>query len=160
MEEEALYQHQIALATSGYGAGEDEWEILNKMFQISSNARYQNDERIDYLKKWIKRHMCPDLGEKNAKWNNERLLIFTEYADTKRWLENQISSLIADCDNEEERSATFHGGIGDEKRESLKRSFNSDPNEDPLRILIATDAAREGVNLQNHCRYLFHFDVP
>ena len=32
VEEEALYQHQIALATSGYGAGEDEWEILNKMF--------------------------------------------------------------------------------------------------------------------------------
>ncbi|GIR03259.1 MAG: hypothetical protein CM15mP12_7900 [Gammaproteobacteria bacterium] len=160
VEEEALYQHQIALATSGYGAGEDEWEILNKMFQISSNARYQNDERIDYLRKWIKRHMCPDLGDKNAKWNNERLLIFTEYADTKRWLENQISSLIADSDNEEERIATFHGGIGDEKREALKRSFNSDPTKDPLRILIATDAAREGVNLQNHCRYLFHFDVP
>ena len=160
VEEEALYQHQIAIATSGYGAGEDEWEILNKMFQISSNARYQNDERIDYLRKWIKRHMCPNLGEKNAKWNNERLLIFTEYADTKRWLENQISSLIAYSENEEERIATFHGGIGDEKRESLKRSFNSDPTEDPLRILIATDAAREGVNLQNHCRYLFHFDVP
>ena len=100
------------------------------------------------------------MGEKNAKWNNERLLIFTEYADTKRWLENQISSLIADSDKEEERIATFHGGIGDEKREALKRSFNSDPNDDPLRILIATDAAREGVNLQNHCRYLFHFDIP
>jgi Helicase conserved C-terminal domain/Type III restriction enzyme, res subunit len=38
--------------------------------------------------------------------------------------------------------------------------FNSPPELDPLRILIATDAAREGVNLQNHCRYLFHFDVP
>ena len=143
VEEEALYQHQIALATSGYGAGEDEWEILNKMFQISSNARYQNDERIDYLREWIKRHMCPDLGEKNAKWNNERLLIFTEYTDTKRWLENQISSLIADSDNEEERIATFHGGIGDEKREFLKSSFNSTQSKS-IRILIATDAAREG----------------
>ena len=66
VEEEALYQHQIALATSGCGAGEDEWEILNKMFQISSNARYQNDERIDYLRKWIKRHMCPNLGRKKC----------------------------------------------------------------------------------------------
>ena len=46
------------------------------------------------------------------------------------------------------------------KSEALKRSFNSPPEDDPLRILIATDAAREGVNLQNHCRYLCHFDVP
>jgi hypothetical protein len=35
-----------------------------------------------------------------------------------------------------------------------------DPAKHPLRILIATDAAREGVNLQNHCADLFHFDVP
>ena len=160
VENEAAHQHQIALATTECGAGEDEWLILNQMNQISSNARYQNDARIDYLKKWIKKHMCPDLGSKNAKWNNERLLIFTEYADTKRWLHNQISSLIADTDFEEKRIATFHGGIGDEKRESLKKSFNSNPVDNPLRILIATYAAREGVNLQNHCRYLFHFDVP
>ena len=91
---------------------------------------------------------------------NERLLIFTEYADTKRWLQEQLESLIAGSDRERECIATFHGGIGDEKREALKRSFNSPPEPDPLRILIATDAAREGVNLQNHCRYLFHLAVP
>ena len=160
VEEEAADQHQIALATTGHGAGEEEWRILNEMNQISSSARYQNDERINYLKNWIKKHMCFELGEKGAKWNNERLLIFTEYADTKRWLYNQISSLIADSDLEEHRIETFHGGIGDDKRESLKSSFNSNPDENPLRILIATDAAREGVNLQNYCKYLFHFDIP
>ena len=160
VEEEASYQHRIALATTGHGASDEEWKILNQMNQISSLARYSSDERINYLKKWIKNNLCPDLGSKGAKWNEERLLIFTEYADTKRWLHDQISSLIADSENEEERIATFHGGIGDDKRESLKNSFNSNPSENPLRILIATDAAREGVNLQNHCRYLFHFDVP
>jgi SNF2 family DNA or RNA helicase len=45
-------------------------------------------------------------------------------------------------------------------RVKKKRSFNSDPSKDKLGILIATDAAREGVNLQNHCADLFHFDVP
>ncbi len=160
VEEERAHQHQIALATTGYGASEDEWQILKQMNQISSKARYENDERIHYLKNWIKDNLCPDLGAKGAKWNNERLLIFTEYADTKRWLENQIFSLISDSDIAEKRIATFHGGIEDEKRELLKSSFNANPNENPLRILIATDAAREGVNLQNHCRYLFHFDIP
>ena len=50
--------------------------------------------------------------------------------------------------------------MGEDTREEIKRAFNADPAKHPLRILIATDAAREGVNLQNHCADLFHFDVP
>src|SRR2546422_4309065 len=50
--------------------------------------------------------------------------------------------------------------MGDEKYDAVKRAFNADPATHPLRILIATDAAREGVNLQNHCADLFHLDVP
>jgi SNF2 family DNA or RNA helicase len=50
-------------------------------------------------------------------------------------------------------SATDH-------REELKRRFNGDPANDPLRILICTDAAREGINLQARCRDLIHFDLP
>src|SRR5262249_52747949 len=38
--------------------------------------------------------------------------------------------------------------------------FNADPTKDPLRILLATDAAREGLNFQAHCTDLFHFDLP
>jgi SNF2 family DNA or RNA helicase len=45
-------------------------------------------------------------------------------------------------------------------RESIKAAFDTDPARHPLRILIATDAAREGLNLQAHCWNLFHFDVP
>ena len=160
VEEEASHQHHLALAATGIGAVNDEWMILKEMNEISSKARYEADERINYLKRWIKNHLCPELGKKGARWTKERVLIFTEYADTKRWLQDQISSLIVNSHLEEDRIETFHGGIGDEKRESLKNSFNSNPDENPLRILIATDAAREGVNLQNHCRNLFHFDVP
>ena len=160
VEREAEQEHRLALATTELGAGPEEWALLKEMQRISERRRYEADSRIDYLRSWLQKHLCPDLGQDGAQWNSERLLIFTEYADTKRWLQEQIESLIAGSDREQERIATFHGGIGDEKREALKRSFNSPPEFDPLRILIATDAAREGVNLQNHCRYLFHFDVP
>ncbi len=54
----------------------------------------------------------------------------------------------------------FHGGLGDDKRAEIQQAFNSPPDEHPVRILIATDAAREGVNLQGHCADLFHYDVP
>ena len=50
--------------------------------------------------------------------------------------------------------------MSDEHRETIKAAFNANPAKHPLRILIATDAAREGVNLQNYCDELFHFDVP
>ena len=43
-------------------------------------------------------------------------------------------------------------------REDIKQAFNADPAKHPLRILIASDAAREGLNLQAHCWNLFHFN--
>ena len=46
------------------------------------------------------------------------------------------------------------------RRREIQRRFNAPPAEDPLRILLATDAAREGLNFQAHCTDLFHFDLP
>jgi hypothetical protein len=46
------------------------------------------------------------------------------------------------------------------RRKLIQRRFNTDPAKDPLRILLATDAAREGLNFQAHCADLFHFDLP
>ena len=48
----------------------------------------------------------------------------------------------------------------DDARDDVQRAFNADLDKHSLRVLIATDAAREGVNLQNNCADLFHFDVP
>src|SRR5438477_10564566 len=54
----------------------------------------------------------------------------------------------------------FHGGMSDEQRDEVQRAYNGSPDEHPVRILLATDAAREGVNLQGSCADLIHFDVP
>jgi hypothetical protein len=55
---------------------------------------------------------------------------------------------------------TCHGGMGDAARDEVKRAFNSPPDEHPTRILVAPDAAREGVNQQAHCADLFHLGIP
>ena len=157
--QEADAQHEAAVR-SALETSEEEWKLLQTMQAIAEAARYQPDSRVQRLEQLIRQHLCPRLGQMGAEWAGERLLIFTEYADTKDWLERRVRELIAGSDQAEARIATFHGGIGDEKREAIKRSFNSPPELDPLRILIATDAAREGVNLQNHCKRLVHFDVP
>ena len=130
------------------------------MTEIAEQARGQADARIKLLIRWIQEKMCRDLPKAGAKWNDLRIIIFTEYDDTKRYLHQQLLSAIERTDQGDGRIAIFHGPTPADEREEIKQAFNGDPAKYPVRILIATDAAREGLNLQAHCWNLFHFDVP
>jgi len=137
-----------------------EQQLLQEMTDIAENARGKSDSRVKKLIDWIRQNMCPDMGKPGAKWNKTRILIFTEYDDTKRYLVQQLQSALAGTDDADRRIEIFHGPTPPQKRDEIKRSFNMDPARHPVRILVATDAAREGLNLQAHCFNLFHFDVP
>ena len=161
-EDEVLKEEATQMETATQVAGaisQQELDLLEQMTQIAEQARRQPDSKVKQLEQWL-RQLCPDLGKVGATWLNRRVLIFTEYTDTKRYLEQQLGAIIANSHREHERIGSFHGGMGEEQREFIKQAFNADPAQHPLRILIATDAAREGVNLQNYCADLFHFDVP
>ncbi len=149
-----------ATRQTGIGVTRRELELLEAMTDIASAARYRPDPRCQYLTDWLREHLCPNLGEPGAAWSDRRVLIFTEYTDTKRYLVQQLAEAIAHSDQAEERIGVFHGGMGEEKRQEIQNAFNAHPQKHPLRILVATDAAREGVNLQNYCSHLFHFDIP
>ncbi|MCC5624946.1 DISARM system SNF2-like helicase DrmD [Nostoc sp. CHAB 5715] len=162
-EEEVIAEEDAQMAAASMqAAGQTvrELAILDEMADVANSSRYQPDPRIQQLVEWIRQNLCPDLGQPNAPWLERRVIIFTEYTDTKRYLQQQLQTVIAGSNREQERIDVFHGGIGEERREAIKSAFNADPARHPLRILIATDAAREGVNLQNNCADLFHFDVP
>jgi hypothetical protein len=60
----------------------------------------------------------------------------------------------------EERLALLYGGMAGDERELLRLAFQKDPAEHPVRILLATDAASEGIDLQNHCHRLVNYDIP
>ena len=146
-------------ATAGPAASEaalaPERALLERMTTIAQAARGGPDARLKKLVAWIERELCS-----GGKWNRRRLIIFTEWDDTCRWLEQQLGMLLADTDRSGERIAVFKGSTPEPVRRDLKRAFNADPDAHPVRILLATDAAREGLNLQTHCADLFHFDVP
>jgi len=112
------------------------------------------------LVEWIREHMCPNLGQPGAPWTDIRAIIFTEYDDTKRYLKQQLEAAIQGSDGAEQRIEIYHGPTPPAKREEIKQAFNATRAKRPVRILVATDAAREGLNLQAHCWNLFHFDVP
>jgi ERCC4-related helicase len=130
-------------------------DILTKMLELAGQHRLRADAKVASLQNWLDQNL-----RSGKKWNDRRVIIFTEYGDTMRFVQRTLGATIEDTHLGEERIRVFHGGMGDEAREELQREFNGDPGEYPVRILIATDAAREGLNLQNHCADLFHFDVP
>jgi len=59
-----------------------------------------------------------------------------------------------------ERLALLYGGMAGDARERIKGEFQHAPNRFPLRILLATDAASEGIDLQRYCHRMVHVEIP
>lgn len=83
-----------------------------------------------------------------------KLVIFTEHRDTLTYLHQRIATLLTDG---ESAIALIHGGMRREERIVQERSFNFDPR---IRLLIATDAAGEGINLQWASHLMVNYDLP
>lgn len=131
---------QIDLALSGLGLlGEDFTSITPKM-----------DARVDALINLIESRL-----RRGGEWrDDERLVVFTEYKTTLDYLERRLLTKFGDTS----RFALLFGGMDENQREPVKDAFNDPAN--PIRVLLATDAASEGLNLQETARYIMHFDVP
>lgn len=141
--------------------------LLDEMLRLSAAHRAAPDAKARALVAWIREHLCPGanvdgLPPRGAarKWSDRRVIVFTEFGDTKRWLLGILRGAIEGTEDADRRILTIQGGMSEEARASVQAAFNAPPDEHPVRILLATDAAREGINLQAYCADLFHFDVP
>jgi SNF2 family DNA or RNA helicase len=83
---------------------------------------------------------------------HQKLVIFTEHRDTLSYLEGRITTLLGRND----AVVTIHGGIGREARLKVQESFKHDPE---VQVLLATDAAGEGINLQR-AHLMVNYDLP
>lgn len=82
-----------------------------------------------------------------------KILIFTEPRDTLDYLQQKIAARIGDP----AAVVVIHGGIAREARRAAIAAFNSDP---VVRVMIANDAAGEGVNLQRGAHLMVNYDLP
>jgi SNF2 family DNA or RNA helicase len=153
-EAEARITKEEDEAAEAIDAGIGDKALVNEMLEIARRHANRPDARIAKLNAWIRENMIA-----GVRWNDRRLLLFTEYEDTRRWLERRLLEALHDLEPED-RIACFTGATSTDRREELKRRFNAVPATDPLRILICTDAAREGINLQARCHDLIHIDLP
>lgn len=129
----------------------EETALLAFMKDWAEKASRIPDSKANALLNWINIHIRPD-----KQWSPQRVIIFTEYRTTQKWLyEILASQQLA----EDDRLMTLYGGMNAEERERIKAAFQASPHISPVRILLATDAASEGLDLQNYCSNLIHYEI-
>ena len=84
--------------------------------------------------------------------HRRKMVIFTEHRDTLNYLTDRISTLLG----KPEAVVCIHGGLGREERKKSEEAFKQDKE---VQILLATDAAGEGINLQR-AHLMVNYDLP
>jgi superfamily II DNA or RNA helicase len=91
----------------------------------------------------------------NPKDESDRLVIFTERIDTLNFLHQRLPGPLK---LKEAEVRILHGGLSDTEQQEIVEAFGS--ADSPLRLLIASDVASEGINLHHQSHRLIHFDIP
>ena len=106
------------------------------------------DRKWDELSKILQDN--PEM--RDASGRQRKIIIFSEHRDTLNYLQARIAGVLGNPD----AIVSIHGGTHRDERRRLQALFRSDPD---VRVLVATDAAGEGVNLQN-ANLMVNYDLP
>ncbi|MGB3672856.1 MAG: DEAD/DEAH box helicase [Candidatus Nanopelagicales bacterium] len=89
------------------------------------------------------------------KESNVRVVIFSERVRTLDWIAEAVRDELGMADKQVE---TFHNSKSDEEQQQIVEAFSMASA--PIRVLVTSDIASEGVNLHKQCHHLIHFDLP
>jgi len=151
-ERESIEEELVDEATAARTIEELELEIqtLTHLEELADRVRRSGEDRKwQELSRILQDHELmfdPD-GERR------KLVIFTEHKDTLFYLSDRIRTLLG-CS---EAVVTIHGGVRRQRRREFQEAFTYD---DEVRILVATDAAAEGINLQQESHLMINYDLP
>jgi len=150
---EESYEDAVDLSTLFFRESTDEEEkLLMNMERLAGDIVKRPDSKAQELINWLNENIRP-----GGKWSDKRVIIFTEYRATQKWL---LDLLAGEKLTENNRLMILYGGMDLKEREKIKAAFQANPKDSPVRILLATDAASEGIDLQNHCARLIHYEIP
>jgi superfamily II DNA or RNA helicase len=150
-ETEEQEEQLVDQATAARTVQELEAEILilaDLEQQAKAVVHSQQDRKWEELSSLLQN--TPEMRDQEGR--QRKLIIFTEHRDTLNYLTDKIRGLIGQADAVE----VIHGGVRREDRQRVQTSFRNDP---VTRVLVATDAAGEGVNLQN-ANLMVNYDLP
>ena len=123
--------------------------MLQELEQLAQKVRISGtDRKWDELSKLLQNN-----GEMfDAHGHRRKLVLFTEHRDTLNYLDMKIKSLLGTP----EAVVAIHGGMGREERKKAQEAFTQDKD---VQVLLATDAAGEGINLQR-AHLMVNYDLP
>lgn len=150
-EVEATEEDLVDLATAARTIAELEAEIdhLKRLERMAQQVRNSGlDRKWEELSRLLddRVHMFDEHG------HHRKLVIFTEHRDTLNYLKNRIIAHLG----KEETLVVIHGGMSREDRRKAQELFTQDRD---VQIMVATDAAGEGINLQR-AHLMVNYDLP
>ncbi len=150
-EQETLEETLVDQATAARTIAEleQEIEILKGLEQKAKEVVASGQDR-----KWdeLSRILQNDPAMRDAAGHQRKIIIFSEHRDTLNYLHQKIAGVLG----KPEAITTIHGGVHRDERRKRQALFRSDRE---VRVLVATDAAGEGVNLQN-ANLMVNYDLP
>jgi SNF2 family DNA or RNA helicase len=150
-EQEQIEEELVDQATAAATVTELEAEI-NTLRSLEKQAKQLvasgQDRKWDELSKIIQN--SPEMHDASGK--QRKVIIFSEHRDTLNYLHERIAGVLGNRD----AIVTIHGGTHRDERRKIQALFRSDPE---VRVLVATDAAGEGVNLQQ-ANLMVNYDLP
>ena len=129
--------------------------VLDQLSMRADERWRRPDAKTTALLDWIASTCYP-----NGDWNDERVIIFTEYRATLNYLDEMLNAPDPSRPSMDGRIEVFHGSLDADERERIIREFNYNPRKTRVRVLLATDAASEGIDLHLQCHRLVHVEVP
>lgn len=152
LDEEEASAVDVAIRASG-GGHPSEQDLLDTLHTWAGEHGQESDAKTRALVEFLT-GVCKN---PDGSWNDERVVVFTEYRDTARWLADILDRYDLADDG---RLEQLYGGMDDKTRERITRDFQTPPHLHPVRILLATDTASEGIDLQDQCHRLVNYDIP
>lgn len=149
--EEAYEEATVEASRQSLPLTGEQADMLNELRKWAQYEQHREDSKARALLDWLDKHIKP-----GGAWSDKRVILFTEFRTTLSWMEK----ILANRDLGGERLEILHGGVDPDERERIKAAFQADPRDSGVRILLATDAASEGIDLQNHCNLLIHLEIP
>ena len=133
---------------------EDEHDEVAALQTFEQTLANIGDDHFAKYQRFLRLLNDPDYAW-SPKHANDRLVVFSERVETIHWLRERLQ---ADLKLKSDQVDVLHGGLSDTEQQALVERFGR--SEDPIRVLLCSDVASEGLNLHYFCHRLVHFDLP
>ena len=147
-------RNRIRVLDSKPNASDDEAKEVRALRVLEDRLCEINDTNFSKYQRLLAYLQSEEFGW-DRRSAHDRLVIFSERLETLRWLKNQLTADLHMRANEVE---TLEGQMSDTEQQGLVERFSR--LDDPIRLLLCSDVASEGLNLHYFCHRLIHFDLP